>query len=86
MTDMSAKTKINSSVKEFYMNEYPTDELGARLHDETTFNDVLIGLAVGFDIYKVLGAGDSIIRERVFRKLAEILGRDYEFVYRMWIS
>ena len=29
--------------------------------------------------------GDSLVRERVFDKLAEIMGVDYNYIYEQWL-
>ena len=37
------------------------------------------------DIYEVVGVGDSVIRERIFVKLAEIMEVDYDYIYNQWL-
>jgi len=76
----------NSKVKEWYITEYTTDELGNKINDDITFYDIFYGLDTYKDIYDILGVDDSIIRERVFEKLAKIMGVDYEYIYNQWIS
>ena len=76
----------NSKVKEWYITEYTTDELGNEINDSITFYDVFYALDRHKDIYDLLGVEDSIVRERVFEKLAKIMGVDYEYIYSQYMS
>ena len=74
-------------IKEFYLNEYPTDELGVELNENATFVGLLDVLHNNTkDVYDYIGVGDSIIRERVFERLAEILEMPYDYVYNLWLN
>jgi hypothetical protein len=73
-------------IKEFYLNSYPTDELGAELSENANFTGLLNELFTGNDIYGYIGVGDSIIRERLFSKLSEILNCSYDYVYNLWLN
>ena len=73
-------------IKEFYLNNYPTDELGVELNENANFTGLLNELFTGNDIYGYIGVGDSIIRERLFSKLSEILNCSYDYVYNLWLS
>ena len=77
---------LNTSIKNWYMVNFPTDELGSAMNNVSTFNDLYKALQCGLDPYMVLGVGDSIIRERVFGELAELKGVDYGTIYDMWYS
>jgi hypothetical protein len=37
------------------------------------------------DVYKYIGIADSIIRERIFEKLANEMGIDYNEIYNQWL-
>lgn len=74
---------MKTKIKEWYMKEYPTDELGAEINNEITFEDLFV--ALDKDVYEVLGVGDSIVRERCFEKLAEIMNVAYEDIYYKWL-
>lgn len=63
---------LNSNVQLWYMQEYPTDSLGESISEIVTFADIQ-GKNIN-EIYDVLGVGDSVVRERVQEKLAEIVG------------
>ena len=73
-------------IKEFYLNAYPTDELGLELNENATFVGLLNCLYEGNDVYDYIGEGDSLIRERLFEKLAQDLGSSYDYVYNMWLN
>jgi hypothetical protein len=78
---------MNTKVREWYMKNYPTDELGETLYGDVTFNDLFNGLKNYQDVYALLGEeADTIIRERVFEKLSVLLGKDYDYVYDLWLS
>lgn len=79
--NITEKTKI----KEWYVKEYPTDELGVELDNEITFYDLFVVLDNYKDVYKALNVWDSIVRERVFGKLAEIMQVDYDCIYTQWM-
>ena len=46
--------------------------------------DVFECLEIGGNIYALLGAGESIVRERVFTELATLMDCDYEHIYYQW--
>jgi hypothetical protein len=73
-------------LKEFYLENYPTDELGLELNETPTFPGLLNQLIIGGDVYRYIGVGDSIIRERLFEKLAESMEVSYDYVYNLWLK
>ena len=73
-------------IKNYYLNEYPTDELGADINPRADFDGLLMVLNEGDDVYEYLGVTDSLVRERVFEKLANIMGVEYNVIYDMWLS
>jgi hypothetical protein len=74
------------NIRQFYLENYPTDELGLELNENTSFAGLLNQLIVGGDVYRYIGVGDSIIRERLFERLAEELNVKYDYVYNLWIK
>lgn len=72
-------------IKEWYLNTYNSDTMALDMHDGITFEDLFHVLDRYQDIYDFLGVDDSLIRERVFVKLAEILETDYDYVYSQWL-
>jgi hypothetical protein len=78
---------LELNVKKYYLATFPEDKKeGEYLNPKITFNDLYNSLKSGDDIYEVLGRYDSIIRERSFEKLAEILGKKYDYVYYLWLN
>ena len=73
-------------IREFYLEAYPTDELGLELNETPTFAGLLNQSIVGGDVYRYIGVADSVIRERLFERLAEELEVSYDYVYGLWIK
>jgi hypothetical protein len=74
------------NIREFYLENYPTDELGLELNENTSFAGLLNQLIVGGDVYRYIGVSDSVIRERLFERLAEELEVSYDYVYNLWLN
>lgn len=77
---------MNTKIREWYMKEYPTDELGIEINKDITFEDMFIVLDTYGDVYEALNVGDSIIRERVFSELADLMEVDYDYIYYQWLK
>lgn len=74
------------NLKDFYTKNYPTDGAADMLYDNTTFGGLLWTIVKGNDVYKYMGVGDSIVRERLFSRLAQFLNKDYNYVYKIWMD
>lgn len=74
------------SMREWYVKTFPNDSVGQEINPEATFNDLQAVLDDGVDIYKLIGVGDSIVRERLFDKLADLTGVAYDDIYEKWIN
>lgn len=79
---------LKEKVATWYRKAYPSDK---EMADEmrpyrATFQDVIDALECGEDVYEVIGAGDSIVRERVFEELSKLTGKDYDYFYDKWMS
>jgi hypothetical protein len=76
-----------NNIKEWYVSNYPTDELGESINPKATLVDLfnLLDRGKGIDVYEYLGVGDSIIRERVFERLAWFIGVPYNYIYEQWL-
>lgn len=79
-------TLANEKVKDWYCATYPSDDMGEEIDDSITFEDVFDCLDSHSDIYDCLGVYDSIVRERVFEKLAEIMDVEYDYIYDQWME
>lgn len=93
MQNISSLDKVNDfnvldeSIKLWYLKNYPSDELGNDLSDTITFQDLKNCLEKGKNVYKLLGGdSDSVIRERCFTRLAELINIDYEVLCQKWLN
>ncbi|MDE6028734.1 MAG: ssDNA-binding domain-containing protein [Clostridiales bacterium] len=85
--EKTQKETLQSSVKKWYVRTFPSDEIASTLSDSVTFDDVRRTILDGKDIYATLGgSADSVVRERVFRGLADVLNVDYGAVYNDWLD
>ena len=80
------KEATNTNIKDWYLKTYPTDKLGEELNGRATFYDLFEVLDYHQDIYNLFGIDDSIIRERIFEKLSEIMECSYDEIYNQWNS
>lgn len=74
------------NVREWYTSAFPNDELGAELNLDLTFDDALAAIPSGTGFYDSIGAGDSVVRERVFEELCNRYGYTYDEVYDSWLN
>ena len=75
------------TIKEFYLKNYPSDELGNEINKDATFVGLLWMLQTKpRDVYDFLGVFDSIVRERVFEELANQLRLSYTTIYELWLN
>ena len=81
-----AVTHEQNMIKDYYTSYYPSDEEGKYLDETATFTGMLETLNNGSDVYDYFGEADSVIRERLFSRLAEILNCDYTIIYNKWLS
>lgn len=74
-----------SNIRDWYLKAYPSDDLGSSIGKNFTFRDVINALNDNQDIYPAIGVSDSVVRERIFGKIAEILDIDYAVIYNKWL-
>ena len=74
------------NIREFYVKNYPTDDMGKGINPNATFDGLWNVLKTYGDVYEYLYVYDSIIRERLFERLAEELNVKYDYVYNLWIK
>ena len=75
----------DTSIREYYQGAFPDDELGERITD-ISFKQLYKELKAHKDVYDLVGVGDSLVRERLFNKLAEISGKDYSEIYLLCLG
>lgn len=76
----------NMFIKDWYVRQYPEDDLGQSINPFLKFYDLRIVLDNHYDIYFHLGVGDSVVRSRVFARLAELLNVPYDTIYGKWVE
>jgi hypothetical protein len=59
------------NMREYYLENFPTDEMGIEINENATFEGLFRVLDNYEDVYEYIGVGDSVIRERVFSRLSE---------------
>lgn len=74
------------NIRTYYLKTYPDDEIGLDINKEATFLGLFAQLIKGSDVYEYLGISDSLIRERLFDKLAKLLNEPYEYIYKLWLN
>ena len=76
------------TVKEWYKNEFSEDSIYEEINENARFSSLYASItwAGGDDFYDVLGVNDSIVRERIFTKMAEIYNTDYNDIYNKWVN
>lgn len=80
------KASLDSNIKEWFMEKFPADELGAEINESLTFDDAFSAIENGNDVYDALGVHDSVVRERLFDGLSEATGKSYGAVYNVWLK
>lgn len=81
--------KLDITIRSWYIEKYPTDDVGKTLSKTTTFLELnnLLNSGKGKDVYELLGRdADSIVRERCFQKLSELTEQTYENIYNKWLN
>jgi hypothetical protein len=74
------------NIKEFYLKNYPHDELGNEINETATFEGLLRTLIINGDVYEYIGVEDSIIRRSIFDELANTLKVNYDHIYNLWMN
>ena len=76
-------------VRDWYHTEFPDDPIWGDLNPNATFMGLYRFLNERKDVYTCLFFnpmdGDSLVRERCFGKLAELMRCDYDYVYEQWL-
>ena len=84
--DKQEQVAKETNIKAWYTAEYPTDECGQDIDPTATFYGLFETLDRHEDVYSYFGVGDSLVRERLFAKLAKIMEVDYDYIYMQWLG
>lgn len=82
---MRFKLDEQTEVRAYYMDKYATDELGEEIRMGVTFKDVFHALDNRVCVYDLLNVHDSLVRERVFEALSEVMECEYDYIYSQWL-
>lgn len=85
---LNKKELSDINIKSWYKENYPNDNVGDTLSQTVTFLELNNLLNSGYgDVYTLLGGdADTIIRERCFEKLCELVDCNYDDIYNKWIN
>ena len=72
-------------VKTVYKKMYPTDDLASLINSRITFRELFHKMTNGVSFYNIIVA-DSVIRERIFKILADIYIVQYEVIYNLELN
>jgi hypothetical protein len=86
LADGGMMPKGEESILVYYVNHYPEDELGLEIKAKATFKGLNEVLDNKKDVYSYIGVEDSLVRERVFIRLAQINRVDYDVIYKKWLE
>lgn len=73
------------NIRDFYKATYPECPIGSRINHDATFEGLTDDVLAG-DYYDYVGTIDSVARERIFKRLAEIRGVSYDVIYQTWLN
>lgn len=79
------KLTERTSLREYYIQEFPEDRLGTSIDPSATFLGLFDALDNYEDVYDYIGVDDSLVRERLFVGLAQVMDVNYEYVYDQWL-
>ena len=85
ISDSTYNYLCSTNVKSWYHSVYPSDNIYTDINPSSTLYDVVDRLYCKSDVYAYL-ADDSVVRERVFEHLSEVLNCEYDVIYYQWLS
>lgn len=77
---------MDATVRDWYNQTYPDDEMGAHINPVMTFADCIDVVPTGDGFYHAIGVYDSLVRERVFKEFAQRSGIAYDEIYDSWLN
>ena len=78
---------LTCPLKNFYGIAYDDDDIcDSYINENATFGGLLENITEPYDYIFKNGEEDSVIRERLFEKLADIMGVEYNDIYKLWLA
>lgn len=72
-------------VRTWYKDHYPNDPKGDDLEGQLSWAVMLERMRNKENLYSIIGVSDSVVRERLFSHLAELMLVPYEVICRIWL-
>lgn len=76
----------NINIQDIYRQHYPQDKEGLFINDKANLLDLADAIVKDEDVYSVIIVRDSIVRERLFVELSNMLGVNYDVIYDTWLG
>ncbi len=81
------KKGLDQTVHAWLWTAHPNERCMMKGFNKTiTLREVWDGMLKGDDFYEMCSCGDSVQRELVFDRLAELLGKTYDQIYNVWLK
>lgn len=84
------RQEMDDNIYKWYAKCYPNDEEAEYMNKEISFYDLFAAMCIyneNEDIYRnMIINDDSVLRERIFKKITEILNVKYELIYQLWLG
>ena len=85
LNELERENSLDMNIGKWYGENFPTDDLATSINPNATFQMLYDALATD-NVYCVIGVADSVVRERCFEKLAEIMKVDYSVIHNKWVN
>lgn len=76
----------NINIQDIYRQHYPQDKEGLFINDKTNLLDLADAIVKDIDVFSVISFRDSIVRERLFVELSNMLDVNYDVIYDTWLG
>lgn len=77
----------NAKVRAWLLRTHPEERsLMGGFSRDVTFDEIYRRMHGGEEFYEIAGCTESVQREYIFARLAELYGRDYDYFYRLWLE
>lgn len=76
----------NINIQDIYRQHYPQDKEGLFINNEANLLDLVDAIVKDIDVFSVILFRDSIVRERLFVELSNMLDVNYNVIYDTWLG
>ena len=85
LNELERENSLDMNIGKWYGEKFPTDDSAKSINPNATFQMLYDALTTD-NVYCVIGVADSVVRERCFEKLAEIMKVDYSVIHNKWVN